>query len=140
VGKILCATRGGEGSHLTQDAAIAMSKEKGAELIFLFVADSSFLNNMAAPMVVDLDVRLEDLGQFELARAKQRALSQGIKAQTVVRHGKLRSELIATAQEMEVTVIVLGRPTGKSAVFQEDTLRTFADEIEEETGVEVVCL
>jgi hypothetical protein len=52
--KILCATRGGEASYRTQDAAVALAKERGDELVFLFVADISFLNQTAAPLVVDI--------------------------------------------------------------------------------------
>ena len=59
MGKILCATRGGEGSYATQDAAIALAKEQGDELIFFFVVDVSFLNQTAAPLVVDVEARLE---------------------------------------------------------------------------------
>lgn len=140
MGRILCATRGGEGSQQTQDAAIAIAKEKGHELVFLFVADATFLNQLAAPVVVDMDKRLEDMGRFEMARARERAESQGVDAQTVIRNGKLREELIATTQEMDVTVIVLGRPMGKTAVFEEDTLMAFADTLHAETGIEVLCL
>jgi hypothetical protein len=35
MGKTLCATRGGEASYRTQDAAIALAKERGDELVFL---------------------------------------------------------------------------------------------------------
>jgi len=140
VGKILCATRGGEGSQQTQDVAIAMAKDSGDPLLFLFVVDSSFLDNIAAPVVVDMDVRLEDMGKFELARAKERGLSQGVESETIVCHGKLRSELIATARENDVTTIVLGRPMGKEAIFAENALKEFADAIHEETGIEVLCV
>ena len=43
MGRILCPTRGGEGSYRTQDAAIAMAKERGDELVFLYVVDLDFL-------------------------------------------------------------------------------------------------
>jgi hypothetical protein len=88
-----------------------------------------------------MDMRLEDLGQFVVARAKERAKSQGKKdVKIVVRHGKLRSELIETAREMDATTIVLGRPMGKAAVFKEDTLLEFAEALRAETGIEVLCL
>ena len=35
--KILCATRGGEASRKTQDAVIAMAKEEGAKVLFLYI-------------------------------------------------------------------------------------------------------
>ncbi|HIQ01546.1 MAG TPA: hypothetical protein EYH30_05385, partial [Anaerolineales bacterium] len=44
MGKILCATRGGEASYRTQDAAIALARERGDSLIFLYVVDTHFLD------------------------------------------------------------------------------------------------
>jgi hypothetical protein len=41
MGKILCATRGGEASYRIQDAAIALAKERGDTLLFLY-AESVF--------------------------------------------------------------------------------------------------
>ena len=47
MGKILCATRGGEASYRTQDAAVALAKEQGDELLFLFVVNLGFLDRTA---------------------------------------------------------------------------------------------
>lgn len=137
MGKILCATRGGEGSYQTQDGAIALARERGDELIFFYVADASFLDRMAAPMVVDVELRLENMGRFELARAQQRARTQGIEAQAIVRRGRLRPELVAAVREMGITLIVLGQPGGQAAVFEDETLPAFAAAIQAETGVPV---
>ncbi len=73
MGKILCATRGGEASYPTQDAVIALAKDQGDELVFLYVVDISFLNQMAAPVGVDVESRLEKLGRFQLVMAQERA-------------------------------------------------------------------
>ena len=113
MGKILCATRGGEGSHRTQEMAITLAKEEGNELVFLYVADDSFLNMMAAPLVVDMESRLAKLGRFQLAMAQEQAAEQGIVAQAIVRQGHLQEELVAAAQETGATLVVLGRPTGR---------------------------
>lgn len=140
MGKILCATRGGEGSQSTQDAAIALAKKRGDELIFLFVVDVGFLDQLSAPIVVDIERRLEDMGHFELARAQERAKAQGIQAHPLVRRGRLREELIQAALEAEVTLILLGRPMGKTAVFEQETLMAFAQALQEETAIEVRTL
>jgi nucleotide-binding universal stress UspA family protein len=137
VGKILCATRGGEGSQATQDRAIALAREHGDELVFLFVVDISFLSQMAAPIVVDVESRLERMGQFQLAVAQERAAVQDIQVQTMVRRGRLRSELALAAQELGATLIVLGRPSRQTAVFEHDTLQAFAAGLRAETGIEV---
>ncbi len=142
MGRILCATRGGEASHHTQDAAIALAKEQGDELIFLYVADSSFLNQTAAPLVVNIETRLVKMGEFLLLMAQERAKAQGVSAQAIVREGKLRAELVGVARELEVDLIVLGHPVDRheQAVFDETALQAFATSLQTITGVEVRVL
>jgi len=142
MGRILCATRGGEASHRTQDAAIALAKEQGDELIFLYVADYSFLNQTAAPLVVDVEARLVRMGEFLLLMAQERAAVQGISAQTVVREGRLRAELVGAAKELEVDLIVLGRSVNlhRQAIFDETALQAFATSLQAITGTEVRIL
>jgi len=137
MGKILCATRGGEDSQRTQQAAIALAQERGDELIFLYVADASFLDRIAAAVVVDVQLELDQMGRFQLALAQEQAAEQGVAAQAAIRHGHLRTELIAAARELGVSLIVLGRPQGKSAVFDEADLEEFAAELEAGTSAEV---
>ncbi len=139
MGKILCATRGGEDSWRTQDKAIKLAKERGDELIFLYVADISFLDKIAAPVVVDAERGVERMGEFLLAVAQERAREKGLEAQVVIREGKTREEIKAAAKELEVDCVVLG-PPAEGGVFQEESMRAFAREIEEETRAEVVLV
>jgi nucleotide-binding universal stress UspA family protein len=140
MGKILCATRGGEASYPAQDAAITLAKEQGDELIFLYVVDISFLNQTAAPVVVDVESRLEKLGQFQLVMAQERAAAQNLVAQAIVRQGQLRAELVTVAQEVDATLIVLGRSLGADAAFEDAALQVFAADLQTETSVEVRIL
>ena len=142
MGRILCATRGGEASHRTQDAAIALAKEQGDELIFLYVADYSFLNQTAAPLVVDVEARLVRMGEFLLLMAQERAAVQGISAQTVVREGRLRAELVGVVRELEVDLVVLGRSVNlhRQAIFDDTALAAFATSLQTITGAEVRIL
>jgi nucleotide-binding universal stress UspA family protein len=140
MGKILCAIRGGEGSYPTQDAAIALARERGDDLIFLYVVDVSFLNQTAAPLVVDVDAALEKMGRFQLAMAHERAAAQGIEAHIAVRTGRLRPELVAAATELGVSLIVLGRPLGETAIFEQATLQAFAAILRSETEADVLIL
>ena len=139
MGKILCATRGGEASYIAQDAVIALAKEQGDELVFLYVADISFLNQMAIPSV-NVESRLEKLGRFQLVMAQERAAAQGIEAQAIVRIGQLRAEMVDVAEEIGATIIVMGRSLGPDAAFANATLRAFAADVQTETGVEVRIL
>jgi nucleotide-binding universal stress UspA family protein len=140
MGKILCATRGGEASYPTQDAVIALAKDQGDELVFLYVVDISFLNKMASPVGVDVESRLEKLGHFQLIMAQERAAEQGVSAQAIVRNGPLRAELIAVAKEIDATIIVMGSSEGTDAAFEDTELQTFAADLQSETGIEVQVL
>lgn len=140
MGRILCATRGGEASLRTQDAAIALAKEQGDELVFLFVADISFLNRTAAPLVVDVEERLAKMGRFQLAMAQERAAAQGVTAQALVRRGRLRAELVAAAKELAADLIILGRPLDRQAIFDQTALQAFAVGLQAVTGAEVRIL
>jgi nucleotide-binding universal stress UspA family protein len=137
MGTILCATRGGEASYRTQDAAIALAKQRGDGLVFLYVVDITFLNQTAAPLVVDVESRLEKLGHFQLAMAQERATAQGVVAQAIVRQGRLRTELVKLAREIDATLIVFGRPLRPTAFFDQKALQEFAADLHAETGIEV---
>jgi nucleotide-binding universal stress UspA family protein len=137
MGKILCATRGGEASYRAQDAAIALAKRQGDTLIFLYVVDIHFLDKMAAPIVVNVEHGLAKMGEFLLLMAQERAAAQGIEAQALVRRGRLRAELVAAARELGADLILLGRPLDEQAVFDDVALRALATALEAVTGAEV---
>lgn len=134
--KILCATRGGEASYRTQDAAIALAKERGDTLFFLYVVDLHFLDKTAGAGVVDVEQELTKMGEFLLLMAQERAAEQGVAADTICREGRLREELKNAAREEGASLVVLGRPAGEESVFKLANLEAFAAEIENETGVE----
>jgi len=141
MGKILCATRGGEESYRTQDAAIALAQERGDELLFLYVVDIRFLDKTARAVRPDVvTAEMEKMGEFLLAMAQERAQKQGVAASYVLRHGDLRGELKAAVLDQNATAVVLGRPAGVESVFALESLQTFADEIEAETGVQAYIL
>lgn len=133
--KILCATRGGEASYRTQDAAIALAKERSDTLLFLYVVDIHFLDKTAAPIVVDVGNEVTKMGEFLLLMAQERAAEQGVTATTICRRGEFREELKKTALEEDVSLVVLGRPAGDESIFHLVGLQAFAAEIETETGV-----
>ncbi len=140
MGIILCATRGGEESQRTQAAAIDLARELGHALIFLYVADPSFLDRIAAPLVVDVEGELRRMGKFQLALACEQASAAGVEAKAVVRSGHLASELVAAARELGATIVVLGRPRDEASVFDEDALDSFAAHLRAATGAEVRIL
>ena len=144
MGKILCPTRGGEGSYRTQDAAIAMAREEGDELVFLYVVDLDFLNKTERAVRPDVVAEeMKHLGEFLLSMAQERARNQGWDAEYVVREGDVRTEIKAAVVEQEATMVVLGQSTedDPTCTFDPGMLFKFAEEIEAETGIEtrVVC-
>jgi nucleotide-binding universal stress UspA family protein len=140
MGMILCATRGGEESQETQAGAIALAREQGHTLVFLYVADVSFLDRVAAPLVVDIEGELERLGRVQLALACEQAAAAGVEAQASVRHGHLQAEVVAAARDLGATLVVLGRPREGAPVFDDDALRSLATHLRAEIGVEVRVL
>ena len=105
---ILCPTRGGEASIPNQQRAIAIAKERGSELIFLHISNVEFLDNFASPVLVDMEAELENMGEFLLAMAQERAEKAGVQADTVVCHGVFREALKKVIEERQVTTVVLG--------------------------------
>jgi nucleotide-binding universal stress UspA family protein len=141
MGKILCATRGGEASYRTQDAAIALAQERNDELRFLYVVDIRFLDKTARAVRPDVvTAEMEKMGEFLLAMAQERAQKQGVEADYILRHGDLREELKSAARESDVSLVVLGKPAGAESAFVPTGLEALAAEIEAETGTPVCIL
>jgi len=137
MGKILCATRGGEASYRTQDAAIALARERGDSLIFLYVVDTHFLDR--TERAVRPDVVAEEMarmGQFLLTMAQERAQAQGVQTEVRIRHGEVLEEPKAAALEEKADLVILGHPGKEESTFRQADLESIAREIEEETGVE----
>ncbi len=136
MGKILCATRGGESAYRTQDAAIALAKERGDRLVFLYVVDLHFLDKTAGAVLVDVESEMRKMGEFLLVMAKERAAEQDIAVETICHRGDLSAALKESAQSAGASLIVLGRPVGEQSVFVLSDLEKLAVDIEAETGVE----
>lgn len=135
---ILCPTRGGEASFPNQDRAIAIAKEQGAGLLFLYVSNVRFLDRMASPVLVDIQTELDEVGEFVLAMAQERAEKAGIQAKTEVRRGRFRHALKEVIQDYSVTTLVLGSAVGGTGVTTPDYLEEVTQWILTETGVEVI--
>ena len=136
MGVILCATRGGEASFRTQTAAIELAKERNDELAFLYVVDLNFLDKTAAPIVVNVENEISQMGEFLLLVAKEQAVEQGVKTRTLTRKGNLRDEIKKAALDSAATLVILGRPAGEASAFELSSLKAFVEEIETETGIE----
>ncbi|MFZ5915647.1 MAG: universal stress protein [Chloroflexota bacterium] len=137
MGRILCATRGGQASYRNQDAVITLAQERNDHIVFLYVVDTDFLGfteRAVRPDVVATE--LERMGEFLLAMACERAAKRGVEASYCIRHGKLITALKEAAVEQKATLVALGRPGGDESRFQLASLEKLTAEITEETGVQ----
>ena len=139
--KILCATRGGEASQKTQDAVIAMAKEQGATILFLYVVDVEFLRLTARGVRPDVvSTEMEHMGEFLLAMACERAAAQSVEAEACLRHGSLVKALESAAREEGADAIAFGRPAGPDSSFALADLEELAAQIEEDIGIKSYIL
>jgi nucleotide-binding universal stress UspA family protein len=141
MGKILCATRGGEAGILTQIAAIARAKETNDALVFLYIYDMEFLAH--ANYVLNPDVvsdELDHMAEFLMTMAVERAKQKGIQASYLIRQGDFDSELASVAKEEEATLVILGRPGDEESRFALENLKELAERLQTETGIEFCVL
>jgi nucleotide-binding universal stress UspA family protein len=137
---IVCAIRGGPASQSTIVKAIALARETGLPLYFLYVVNLDFLSQTPTSRVHTISQEMHQMGEFILLMARERSARQGISAEGVVRHGSVGEELIGLCHELEADYLVLGKPRveQEDAVFTQDQLREFAARTEEQAGATVV--
>ena len=115
---VLCLTRNGKGGIRAQKEAIRIAKDRGDSLVFLFVADSSFLNKLAAPIVVDIKEVLESMGRFILSAAIERASAEGVNSVSLIRYGVWRTVLLNIVSEIDPTIIIIGHLEGNPSCIE----------------------
>jgi nucleotide-binding universal stress UspA family protein len=138
--KILTPTRGGEASQPNQDRAIQIAKEQGAELNFLYIADVSFLDRLASPVLVDMEAELSEMGEFVLAIAQERAAKQGVEAQALVRSGNFSEVLAEVIEEYDIDTLILGSPASEAALTTREYLTNLTEELGERFDLEILLL
>ena len=137
---ILCPTRGGKASYPNQDCAIGLAKKRGLDLLFLYVINVQFLGLTALPKVVDIEAELEEMGDFLLAMAQERAQKVGVKASTTVRSGVFQTVLKEILREYPIETIVIGTSSQSTGVVTPDFVKKLAEEVSRESGVEFIVL
>lgn len=137
---VLCAVRGGPDSQSTVARAIALARESGLPLYFLYVVNLDFLLRTSSVRVHTASEQLEQMGEFILLNAQTAAAAAGVQAEGIVRHGNIMEQLTALCQELPATYLVLGRPRPQreDSVFTDDMLTAFVAQTEEMTGATVV--
>lgn len=137
---ILSPTRGGESSVLNQDRAIALAKERNAELIFLYVSDVQFDDELPQETLVNVGAELEDLGQFILSMAKERAIQEDQQVETLVLSGNFQQVLDKVIQENNVDMLILGSPVEAGSFTTPVFLQKLSSELANKYSLEVILL
>jgi nucleotide-binding universal stress UspA family protein len=138
--KILCLTRGGEASYPNQDGAIAIAKDLDEELLFLYISSVQFLDHSAAPKVVDIESELDEMGEFLLVMAQERARKAGVIADILVRRGNFSEVLKDVVQEYPIKTVILGSSTGDTGVITEEYISEITEEISRDNDVDFIIL
>ena len=137
---ILCPTRGGKGSYPNQDRAIAIAKERGVDVLFLYITDVQFLGLTAAPKLIDIENEMDEMGEFMLAMAQERAEKASVNALTLVQRGHFHEVLVDVMEEHQINTVVLGSSAGGTGVVTADYIHEMVDEISSRTGVEFIVV
>jgi nucleotide-binding universal stress UspA family protein len=142
MGPIVCATRGGEAGRRTQEWAIALAKEREAELIFLCVFDASFAEHLSGPLAAAVEEEQQWLGQGLLGIAQVRARQEKVEAGAVVRSGPVLETIEAFLRQVGASTLVIGESRNPSslATFRPGRVSDFAQRIRQDTGIEVIIV
>ncbi len=139
---IVCATRGGEACRRTQEKAIALAKERGAELTFLYIADSSLVGPVDESLADVVSDETARLGRALLRIAQLRARKQGLAAQAVVRHGAVQQGIKDYLRQVEACMLVIGAPrTGTPPrAFTPPEIQRFVQAVRQDLDIEVLVV
>lgn len=137
--EILCPTRGGEASIPNQLRAIELARQRGVDLIFLYISDVHFLDHVASPVSVELvEQQLDEIGDFVLAMACERARKAGVQARAEVRRGEFRAALGDVIREFGVSAVLLGAGSQGTGVTTPEYRQDLATFLVKNYGVEVL--
>lgn len=137
---ILCPTRGGKESHPNQDFAINLAKARGADLLFMYVSNIQLIGRSARPIVVDIEEELDELGDFLLSMAQERAEKSGVPAKVAVRRGNFSKVLREVIVENKITTVVLGSSRKETGIVTYEHLQELSRELSGELGVEFIVV
>jgi len=137
---IVCAIRGGPDSQPTIEKAISLAGKTKLQLHFLYVVNLNFLTRTESSRTGFISEELEQMGEFILLTAQEKAKAQNIFAEGVVRHGQVSEEIIRLAKDIQADYVVLGLPQGieENDVFANDKINELSKKIETETHAKVV--
>jgi nucleotide-binding universal stress UspA family protein len=126
--KIVCGVTGSEHSLKAAQEAARLAKENGADLIFVYAVDTTFLKGITVELTSEFAQKtLEHLGSQILDRAEEVALSQGITSpKKILKPGPVLEVLKQVLFEEKADLLIIGH---ESRSFFEKIL--FKGEVED---------
>lgn len=142
MGRIVCATRGGEAGRRTQEYAISLAKERGCALDFLCVLDPCLADGLSEELAAAVIAEQRWLGRALLGIARARAKKRGVDADAEVRCGPVMHTIETYLRQVEASALVIGAPREDSALgtFHPNGVRDFAEQVIKRTDVEVIVV
>lgn len=137
---ILYPTRGGPSSYPNQDLAISLARERDAKLIFMYVSDVRFLDRVASPVLVDVEAELDELGEFMLTMAQDKAERAGVTAEIAVRRGVFRDALKEMITEHDIDTVILGSSEEDAGLTSHAYLEMLAELLRREAGLQEMII
>lgn len=138
MGVIICATRGGEGSLVAQQQAIARAKENDHDLVFVYVVDIHTIGEFDHHLDDAVGREMYWLGKVLLNIAKQRADKAGVKAKTDILTGVLEDKLVSCLEDYQADLLMLGAPRGTTAKLNgDDAVEQFVQRLKAKTGINI---
>ncbi len=137
---ILCAIRGGPSSQPTILKAIELAQDTDQVIYFLYVVNLDFLTHTSSSKTNHISKEIEEMGEFILLSAQEQAEKGGVKAQGIIRDGKVLEEILSCCEEYKPAYLILGRPQEdmENNLLTLERLGSFADQIKEVCQAEVV--
>lgn len=137
---IVCAVRGGPGSQPTINRAIALAQETQLTLFFLYVVNLEFLDRTTSSRTQTISKEMAQMGEFILLAAQAQAEAKQVKAEGIIRHGRVTEEIPTLCHEIGADYLVVGQPKfqNEDSLFTTDLHQEFIQRIEMQTGAKVV--
>jgi nucleotide-binding universal stress UspA family protein len=98
------------------------------------------LGRTASPILVDIETELDEMGEFLLTMAQERAEKAGVKADIIVRRGAFRKALKNIMEEREISTVVLGSSAEGTGYTTREYIEELSAEMSAKTGVEFIVV
>lgn len=85
-------------------------------------------------------MELDEMGEFLLVMAQERAQKAGVKADILVRRGNFRKVLKDVVHEYPIETVILGSSSGDTGVITKEYINEITEEISREHCVEFIIL